>query len=97
VRSSIEHDPRDSSVHHKLGTLRLATRRCDEAVQEYRQALRYRPNHAATYLQLGYALKESGRLSEAVPAWEHVLRLSPGDPSARRELMQVRRATSLLG
>ncbi|MFI5460727.1 MAG: tetratricopeptide repeat protein [Isosphaerales bacterium] len=97
LKSLIEHDPRDASAHHNLGTLLLATQRYDEAVQEYRQALRYRPNHAATYLQLGYALKESGRHSEAVPAWEHVLRLAPGDPSARRELMHVRRATSLVG
>jgi len=97
VRSSIEHDPRDASAHHNLGTLLLATQRCDEAVQEYRQALRYRPNHAPTYLNLGYALKESGRLSEAVPAWEHVLRLAPGDPAARRELMQAGRAPALVG
>jgi tetratricopeptide (TPR) repeat protein len=39
--------------------------RHEEAVQVYRQSLRYRPNYAATYLNLGYALKDGGRIDEA--------------------------------
>jgi tetratricopeptide (TPR) repeat protein len=81
-------DPQDASAYHNLGTLLLRTARYDEAVQAYRQSVRFRLNHPATYFSLGYALKDSGRIEEAVGAWEQALRLAPNDPSAKGELMR---------
>ncbi len=70
--------------------------RHEEAVQVYRQSLRYRPNYAATYLNLGYALKDSGRIDEAARAWERVVRLAPNDPVVPRELARLGRTAALI-
>jgi Flp pilus assembly protein TadD len=75
----------------------MRTGRHEEAVEEYRQAPRYRPNFAATYLNLGYALKDSGRIDEAARAWEEVVRLAPNDPVVRQELSRLRQAGKLPG
>ena len=48
----------------------MRSKRHDEAVVAYRQALRYRPNYVPTYLNLANAFKESGRLAEAAAVWE---------------------------
>jgi cytochrome c-type biogenesis protein CcmH/NrfG len=62
-----------------------------------RQSLRYRSNNVATYLNLASALKESGRPEEAIQASEQVPRLSPGEPTARRELIRAGRAAVVVG
>jgi len=72
----------------------LRTARCDEAVQAYRQSLRFRSIYPGTYLNLGCALKDSGRIEEAVGAWEQALRLAPDDPAARHELARVGRLST---
>jgi Flp pilus assembly protein TadD len=56
LRALIDHAPDDASAYHNLGTLLMRSGRHEEAMQVYRQSLRYRPNYAATYLNLGYAL-----------------------------------------
>jgi len=94
LRALIVRDPNDASAHHNLGTLLLRTARCDEAVQAYRQSLRFRSIYPGTYLNLGCALKDSGRIEEAVGAWEHALRLAPDDPAARHELALVGRLST---
>ena len=85
----IAHDPQDPAAYDNLGTLRLRTRRYDEAASAYRQSLRYRTNHPATYLNLGAALKDGGRIGEAVAVWEQALRLAPGEPSVHAELARL--------
>jgi cytochrome c-type biogenesis protein CcmH/NrfG len=90
-------DPTDAWAHHNLGTVYLRTGPFNEAARSLRQSLRYRSNNVATYLNLASALKESGRLEEAMQAWEQVLRLSPGEPTARRELIRAGRAAVLVG
>jgi Flp pilus assembly protein TadD len=67
----------------------MRTRRFDEAVRVYHEALRFRPNFAPTYLNLGYALKDCGLLDEARADWQQVLRLAPGDPTALHELSRA--------
>ena len=95
--SHLDHCPDDASAHHDLGTLMMRAGRHDEAVQEYHQPLRYRPNYAATYLNLGYALKDSGRIDEAARAWDRAARLSPSDPTARQELARLGQEPALVG
>jgi protein O-GlcNAc transferase len=97
LRALIERAPDDGSAHHHLDTLLLRAQQYEEAVQEYHQSLRYRPNYAATYLNLGYALKDSGRIDEAARAWEQVMRLAPNDETAREELARLGRAVALVG
>ncbi len=97
LKDLIACEPTDASAHHNLGTLFLRVGRFDEAARSFRQSLRYRSNNVATYLNLASALKESGRLEEAIQAWEQVLRLSPGEPTARRELIRAGRAAVVVG
>ena len=70
----------------------MKARRFDEAVEAYRQSLRYRPNYAGTYLNVGYALRDSGRFDEAAQAWQEAARLAPNDPTARAELAGLRQS-----
>jgi Flp pilus assembly protein TadD len=77
--------------HHNLGTVLLRAGRNVEAVQAYRQSLRFRSNCSGTYLNLGCALKDSGRIEEAVSAWEQALRLAPDDPTVRQQLSRIGR------
>jgi Flp pilus assembly protein TadD len=72
----------------------VRTRRPDEAILAYRQALCHRPNDPGTYFHLGCALKDVGRLAEAVAAREQALRLAPGARLARDELLSSRQVLS---
>ena len=56
------------------GIVLTKARRFAEAVEAYRQSLRYRPTYAGTYLNLGYALRDAGRINEAKEAWEQAAR-----------------------
>src|SRR5262249_46960326 len=67
--------PNDASAWLNLGRVRLRTGRFADAVESFRQSLRYRPQFADTHAELGAALYNSGRPEEAARAWEQALRL----------------------
>ncbi|NIP94948.1 MAG: tetratricopeptide repeat protein, partial [Akkermansiaceae bacterium] len=75
-----------------LGGQALAAGKNAEAAEQYRAALRLGPASARTHHDLGIALYNQGRLQEAEAAFLKSLELAPGNPSATRNLEQVRRA-----
>jgi tetratricopeptide (TPR) repeat protein len=81
--------PQDAAALHNLGTVRLRVHRYAEAIEAFRQSLRYRPNSAATCLHLGSALKESGQLAAARAVWEEALRLNPADSAILHALEEI--------
>ncbi|MEN6407454.1 MAG: tetratricopeptide repeat protein [Thermoguttaceae bacterium] len=51
--------------------------RFDEAVVQYREAVRIRPDDAVSFSNLGNAMMAIGRLDEAEPSYEASLRINP--------------------
>jgi predicted CXXCH cytochrome family protein len=74
-------------AHELLGNLQHSQGQTDQAVREYQEALRLRPDFARAHLDLGIALAEKG---DARAAAEH-LRQAAGspDPAVRQPALEV--------
>ena len=66
-----------SEAHNDLGIERARAGRLDEAVKEYREAVRLRPDSAPAQNNLGYALFQTRQLDEAVDHLKEAIRLQP--------------------
>ena len=78
--------PESADVHNLLG-IALATKgRMDDAIAEFRQALRLDPESAVTYWHLGAALASRGARQEAIESLRRSVRLDPNNPQARDDL-----------
>jgi tetratricopeptide (TPR) repeat protein len=64
--------------------------RLPEAVMDYEEALRNKPDHAGAHFRLGAALEKLGRGPEAVEHYEQALRLRPDFTPARDALARLR-------
>ena len=60
-----------------LGSLLAKEGRFDDAMAQYRIALRYRPAYAEGHFFLGHALDQQGKLDEAIAEYDQSLRLNP--------------------
>src|SRR5205814_6323457 len=65
-------------AHNNVGTALDKKGRPAEAIQEFQQALRDKPNYADAYNNLGVALGEEGRPQEALNQYIAAVRLKPG-------------------
>jgi len=68
---------RFAEAHYSLGTALQGTGRMQEAIGQYEQALRLRPNYAVAHNNLGIILFEQGRPQDAIAQFEQALRLQP--------------------
>lgn len=73
----IEKSPEAIAAHNNLGVFYYSRKRMDEAIKEYKTALKIAPDYAAAYYNLGLAYAYNGRLSEAIQEYRTVLRLKP--------------------
>ncbi|HTX67334.1 MAG TPA: tetratricopeptide repeat protein [Opitutaceae bacterium] len=78
--------PSNPRAHGNLGNALLAAGRYDEAVAQYREALRLKPDYIQPYDNLGDALLQLHRPQEAAEALRGALRLFPADPTAHSNL-----------
>jgi predicted Zn-dependent protease len=71
----------------------------EEAVAEFRETARRRPEYVPTYLMLGQVLQGLGRDAEAAAAYEHGLAAAArsNDMHARSELEQALEAVRARG
>ena len=58
----------------------------DEAIKEYQEALRLKPEDAQAHNNLGNALAEQGKLDEAIGHYREALRLNADNPEAHFNL-----------
>jgi Flp pilus assembly protein TadD len=73
-------------AHHNLG-LALSNKGCpDEAVAEFREALRLKKDYPEAHYELGHALEAKGQLDEAVAEYRAALRLKEDYPEAHANL-----------
>ena len=58
----------------------------EEAIAEYREALRLKPDYPEAHANLGNALKDQGKLDEAITECREALRLKPDYAEAHYNL-----------
>ena len=77
-RHAIEVTKNNYLAHNNVGTALDKKGRPAEAIQEFHQALRDKPNYPEAYNNLGVALGEEGQLQEALNQYMEAVRLKPG-------------------
>ena len=60
-----------------LGSLLAQEGRLEEAIEHFRQALRYKPGYPEAHFFLGHTFDKQGRLEEAVLEYQNALRFKP--------------------
>lgn len=81
--------PQDAETLCNLGNAHKARGQVQQAEASYRQALHWRPGHAAGHYNLAILLAEQNRLDEAEAAYRQTLQLQPGMADAHNNLGQV--------
>ena len=88
-RDTVEKSPGSAVVRNNYGRALANLGRQDEAIAQYREGLRLKPDDARTWAKLGNALAEQGKLAEAVDAFRKALRYEPTDEKTHNNLARV--------
>jgi Tfp pilus assembly protein PilF len=88
-RDTVEKSPGSVVVRNNYGRALANLGRQDEAIAQYREGLRLRPDDARTWAKLGNALSEQGKLAEAVEAYRKALLYEPTDEKTHNNLARV--------
>ncbi len=81
-----QHKARMAIVHNNLGVAYDARGQADLATEEYKEALRLRPDLADAHNNMGTALRAGGRLDDAIREYRKALTLKPDYAIARHNL-----------
>jgi len=73
-------------AHEALGDTLLKQGQTDEAIRQYQEAIRLRPEDADVHYNLGNALLKQGQTDEAIRQFQEVIRLKPDDSEAHNNL-----------
>jgi tetratricopeptide (TPR) repeat protein len=87
-QKAIERNRQRDDLRVGLGNLLFSQNRYDEAVVQYREAVKIYPD-ATNYFSLGQGYLQTGNFSEAEKAFRNVQRLSPNGPNGHYGLGQT--------
>jgi serine/threonine-protein kinase len=90
------HQTHDAWAYRNLGRALQDQGKLAEAIAQYREAIRIKPDLAATYVDLSSALRDQGKLQEAIVELGAAIRLKPDDASAHHNLGVALRAQGKL-
>ena len=85
-RDTLMKNPQCWMAHNNLGNVFDRLGRLPDAIGEYEQALRIKPDYAEVHNNLGNALFQTGRINEAMGHWKQALRDKPDYPEAQNNL-----------
>jgi Flp pilus assembly protein TadD len=83
---ALARDPASGIAHANLGGELAKRSRMAEAVKEFDEAIRLRPNYAEAHLFLGVLMAQQGRVADAAALFERALELRPGFADAHNNL-----------
>lgn len=73
----VQKSPGKARGHLNLGVELRAIGKVREAIEQYKLAIRLKPDYAEAYNNLGVAYKELGRMDEAMEQYKSAIRLQP--------------------
>jgi len=88
VENSIKYG-KETYSHYEAGYNLYEEKLFEEALYEYRQAVRYNSDFSLAYYWLGRIYYELGNYREAASNWKEVLHLEPGNTKAEYWLKQA--------
>lgn len=77
IGRAIAIDGRDPECRYHIAVAFQSLGRLDEAVTEYREAIRLKRDYVDAYSNLGKALLQTGALAEAIATYERIIALRP--------------------
>jgi tetratricopeptide (TPR) repeat protein len=75
--------PGNHTVRNNLGNAYALAGRMDDAMEQYRNAIRLRPEHPLAYFNLGFTLVHLSRFVEAIDPLRKAVELRPADANAQ--------------
>jgi len=85
-RDTVEKCPTNPRAYNNLGLALFQPGQVQEAIVQFEQALRIKPDYAEAHNNLGSALLQAGRLPEAIEQHEQALHLKPDSAEAQYNL-----------
>ncbi len=82
----VRKSPNKYRGYNNLGLVYYNQRRLEEAIKEYSNALKLKPDDPDVYINLGNAYAKQGRSKEAIKEYSNALKLKPDDPVAHNSL-----------
>lgn len=79
-------DPSNAGAHYILGELARRDEKCEEAIPQFSEAIKFNRNFAEAYLGTGLCLVSLKKYEEAVPPLRSAERLTPGNPEVHHTL-----------
>ena len=85
-RHAIDVTENNYLAHNSLGNALLKQGQADEAIREYQEAIRLKPDYAGAHNNLGTTLYQKGQIDEAVRQFQEAIRLKPDEAEAHFNL-----------
>jgi protein O-mannosyl-transferase len=85
-RHALEVTENNYFAHNNLGVTLEKKGQTDEAIRQYQEAIRLKPDFAETHSNLGAILGTKGQTDEAISQFQEVIRLAPDDATAHYNL-----------
>lgn len=92
LQTAANAEPRNPEARNLLGSALVASGRNTEAIEQFRLALKLRPDYENARLNLGRALLRAGKLDEAIEDCRQVIAVFPDDRLAQDCLQQAHQA-----
>ena len=89
LETAVRIDPRHPEARNLLGTALTRLGRSADAIEQFRLALRYRPDYVNAEYNLARALARNGFWDEAFAGYEKILVALPKDTAVRNELGEL--------
>ncbi len=74
---TVQYNPHSVVAHNNLGDALMHIGRVSEAIEQFKQALKIKPDYATAHINLGNAFVRTGRVSEAVGQFEEAVKIIP--------------------